>query len=323
MPALQFPGSPTHLDTYTDPNQAVWQYDSDNTVWDLITSTTRKVFSGVKAKTAANFDLTASYQDVPFDTIEFNVDNYYQTVNTKGIAPSTGFYRVLVSVFSDTQGTGASYSAAVYKNDTLKLGEINFGANQNVNFDETISLVEGDFINVKAKESTGLGALTTQSNFTMYRIGYAPGTGISNHSAFSGVRAIVTQNVNTTSTPTSITWGNTDFNANSNVLGDLYWYNSEATRLTPKTSGYYKVRSLVETTYAGSANSYTITLRKTNPQLVSTTLTTINMSPNDQIELDETIYLDADNYVDLLVSNSDNTGAILSTVYLELVREGV
>jgi len=205
MPALLFPGSPAHLDTYTDPNQAVWQYDSDNTVWDLITNTTRKVFSGVKGQTSAAFDLTATYQDVPFDTIEFNIDNYYQLVNTKGIAPTTGFYRVLVSVFSDTEGTGASYSAAVYKNDTQELAEINFGANQNVNFDETISLVEGDFINVKAKESTGLGSLTTDTNFTMYRLGFAPGTGISNHNAFSGVRAIVTQNVNTTSTPTAIT----------------------------------------------------------------------------------------------------------------------
>ena len=102
MAALLFPGSPAHLATYTDPSQAVWQYDSDNTVWDLITNTTRKVFSGVKAQTSAGFDLTASYVDVPFDTIEFNVDNYFQIVNTKGIAPSTGFYRILVSIFSDT-----------------------------------------------------------------------------------------------------------------------------------------------------------------------------------------------------------------------------
>ena len=99
MAALLFPGSPAHLATYTDPSQAVWQYDSDNTVWDLITNTTRKVFSGVKAQTSAGFDLTASYVDVPFDTIEFNVDNYFQIVNTKGIAPSTGFYRILVSIF--------------------------------------------------------------------------------------------------------------------------------------------------------------------------------------------------------------------------------
>jgi len=323
MPALLFPGSPAHLDTYTDPNQAVWQYDSDNTVWDLITNTTRKVFSGVKAQTSAAFDLTATYQDVPFDTIEFNIDNYYQLVNTKGIAPTTGFYRVLVSVFSDTEGTGASYSAAVYKNDTQELAEINFGANQNVNFDETISLVEGDFINVKAKESTGLGSLTTDTNFTMYRLGFAPGTGISNHNAFSGVRAIVTQNVNTTSTPTAITWGNTDFNANSNVLGDLYWYNAEATRLTPRSSGYYKIRSFIETTSAGSNNSYTITLQTTNPSNVSTTIDTVTMSPNDQVELDQTVYIEANHFVSLLVSNSDNTGGILSTTYLELVREGV
>mgnify|MGYP000294472426 FL=1 len=42
MTALQFPASPAHLGLYSDPNQAVWQYDSDSTVWDVITSTTRK-----------------------------------------------------------------------------------------------------------------------------------------------------------------------------------------------------------------------------------------------------------------------------------------
>ena len=47
------------------------------------------------------------------------------------------------------------------------------------------------------------------------------------------------------------------------------------------------------------------------------------MSANDFIELDELFYLLADDYLELMVSNSDNTGAILSTSYVELVREGV
>lgn len=323
MPALQFPASPAHLSTYNDPNQAVWQYDSDSTVWNLITSTTRKVFSGVKASLPANFDLTSTYQTVPFDTIEFNVDNYFQLTNDKGIAPSTGFYRILVSIFASSTGTGASYNAGVYKNDSELIDDINFGANQNVNLDVTLSLVEGDFISVKAKESTGLGVLNPETNFTMYRLGFAPGTGISNHSAFSGVKVINTQAVSTTSTPTAVTWGDVEFNANSNVLGDLYWYNNEATRLTPRTSGYYKVRSFIETGSAGSSNSYTITLQTTDPSNVDTVIDTITMSPNDQLELDQTLYIQSDHFMRLFVSNSDNTGTILPSIYLELVREGV
>ena len=125
MPALQFPASPAHLGLYTDPNQAVWQYDSDSTVWDVITSTTRKVFSGVKASTAAAFDLTATFTDVPFNTVEFNIDNYYSDNNVKSIAPTTGFYRVLVSLFSDSSGTGSSYTARIYKNTTIIVSTVN------------------------------------------------------------------------------------------------------------------------------------------------------------------------------------------------------
>jgi len=323
MPALQFPANPAHLGLYSDPNQAVWQYDSDSTVWDVITSTTRKVFSGVKASTAAAFDLTSTFSDIPFNTVEFNIDNYYSDNNIKSIAPTTGFYRVLVSLFSNSSGTGSSYTARIYKNTTILLGEIAFGANQNVNFDETISLVEGDFITVQCQETTGLGALTADSNFTMYRIGFAPGTGISNHNAFSGVRSIVTNAVSTTSTPTAIDFANVDFNANANVLGDLYWYNTEPARLTARASGYYKIRSLVETSSAGSKNSYTITLRQTTVGAVQSVISTSTMSANDQLELDQTVYIASDTFLELLVSNSDNTGAINPTVYLELVREGV
>ena len=78
MSTLIFPNTPTHLDTYVDPNQATWQYDSDGPYWNVITSTVRKAFSGVKLENTSAFNLTSGLEIIEFDTFEFNIDNYYQ-----------------------------------------------------------------------------------------------------------------------------------------------------------------------------------------------------------------------------------------------------
>lgn len=317
MATLIFPISPAHLDTYTDGNQAIWQYDSDGPYWNVITSTTRKNFSGVKANLIAGFDLTSSYQLVEFDDIKFEVDTYSTTPTGRFIAPTTGFYRISVIVFSTSVGSGSSYDINIRKNGS-NLNTTTIGPNQSTTYDQTLSLVAGDYIEVFAKEPNG-GALTLTSEFTMYRLGYAPGTGISNHNAFSGVRVIPSGAVNTTSSATAVTWSSADFNVNANVLGDLYWYNSVPNRVTVRNDGYYKFRCFVQAGTGGAANSYTINVRKNGTtSLVSTTL-----SANDFVELDEIFILLEDDYIELMISNSDNTGSILSTTYLELVREGV
>ena len=58
MSTLIFPNTPAHLDTYVDPNQATWQYGSDGPYWNVITSTVRKAFSGVKLENTSAFNLT-------------------------------------------------------------------------------------------------------------------------------------------------------------------------------------------------------------------------------------------------------------------------
>ena len=78
-------------------------------------------------------------------------------------------------------------------------------------------------------------------------IGFAPGTGISNHVAFSGVRGIFNSPAIVTNTPTAVTYNDVVFNANANVLGDLYWYNTEPERLTVRADGYFKVRAFIQT----------------------------------------------------------------------------
>ena len=321
MSTLIFPLSPTHLDKYTDPNNAIWQYDSDGPYWNVITSTTRKNFSGVKLENTSAFSLTDDIEIIEFDTFEFNIDNYYRGTPGRVIVPSTGFYRVFISIFTGSQGNGSSYTIEIKKNG-LVIETSTAGPNQNISYDQTLNLNEGDYVEVFGKESTGTGTVTANSNFVVYRVGFAPGTGISNHAAFSGARAILNASSNATSTPTAVSWNDVDFNANANVGGDLYWYNTEPNRLTVKADGYYKARCFVQTSSAGSLNSYTLTLRKTTSGSPSN-LTTINMSANDFIELDEIFELVADDIVELMLSNSDNTGAILDTSYLELVREGV
>jgi len=321
MSTLIFPNVPAHLDTYVDPNQATWQYDSDGPYWNVITSTVRKAFSGVKLENTSAFNLTSANEIIEFDTFQFNIDNYYQGTPGKVVVPTTGFYRVQISLFTGTEGSGSSYTILIKKNG-LDLETTTLGPNQNTQYDQTLSLNSGDYLEIFGSESTGTGSLLASSNFVVYRVGFAPGTGISNHVAFSGVRSTLNASANTTSVVTAVNWNNIDFNTNANVLGDLYWFNTEPSRLSIRANGFYKARAFVETSSAGSQNSYTIALRRTRG-VDTLTLTTITMSANDFIELDEIFELQEDDYLELMISNSDNTGAILSTSYLELVREGV
>jgi len=323
MSELIFPNNPNHLDTYTDPNQAIWQYDSDGPYWNVITSTTRKNFSGTKLKLSAGYDLTASYTIITFDTPEFNIDQYYRNVEGRLFASTTGYYRVNITLFTGTQGNGTSYAVQVRKNGSEILSTGFAGPNQAIAFDETLSLIAGDYIELLAKESTATGSFLDTSSFTMYRIGFSPGTGISNHNAFSGVRATLTDNFACTSTETAISFSGTEFNINANVVGGLYWASSVPDQISPATDGYFRLRSFVQTNSSGSNNSYTIKVDKTNILNVTTVITSTTLGPNDFADLDEVVFLETGDQIKLKVSNSGNIGQILNTSYLELIREGV
>lgn len=94
--ALNFPSSPTTGQTYTDDNYAVWRFDGVK--WDVITSTTKKLFSGAHVELGTNFSLTPTPTAisggvtaiVPFDT-----DNYFRVAYPSRIyVPTNGFYRI-------------------------------------------------------------------------------------------------------------------------------------------------------------------------------------------------------------------------------------
>lgn len=320
MAALNFPSTPTHLDTYTDPNQAVWQYDSDGTYWNVITSTTRKNFSGIKRYLSSSVFFNSSSEAIEWDSTEYEIDNYALGSETRIYIPTTGFYRVYVNLETNTAGEGSSYTFNLKLNNDI-LETISCGPNQSVNYDQTLELVAGDYLDIFGQETTSTGGITDASEFTVYRIGYAPGTGISNHSAFSGARVILNAALNTTSVESSVGWSDVDFNANANVLGDLYWYNSVDDRLTVRTSGYYKIRSFVQTGEDGSGGSYRVRIRKNGA--AGTYIDTVDLSPNDFADFDQVVYLAEDDFIELRVTNTDNVGNIKENSYLELVREGV
>lgn len=85
-------------------------------------------------------------------------------------------------------------------------------------------------------------------------------------------------------------------------------------------TGYYQIKSFITTGSEGSVNSYTITLRKNNTtNIVSSVL----LGPNDNANMDEIFFFNANDYIELFASNSGSVGSILSPVYLELIRVGV
>ena len=107
MAALTFPTAPAHLDTYTDPNQAVWQYDSDGPFWNVITSTTRKMFSGAKIELTGTSTISSTDNVLGFSSVIHNVDAYYNADNIGRLTvPTTGFFRVQVVLFTGSQGNG-------------------------------------------------------------------------------------------------------------------------------------------------------------------------------------------------------------------------
>jgi hypothetical protein len=316
---LDFPSSPNTNDTYTDDNSAVWQYDGVK--WNVITGVTKTAFSGVKAVLDADFTLTATSTAIPFDTEEFDTESYFTlTSDTRFTISRNGFYRINAHITPGTAGSGSSYTIKIKKNGTTDLATVSAAPNQEVIFDETIELAQNDYIEVFADESTASGTIESDTTFfELYRTGLALASEISHWESFSGVRANLDSAVATNTTSTALSWDSVDFNQNADVLGTNYWAAGTPTRITVKVTGYYRTYSFIATNSQGSDSSYTIILKKNG----STNLETATLNASNEAQLDEIYYLTANDYLELFVDNSDNTGQILDTAYLEVVRLGV
>lgn len=316
---LNFPSSPTALQTYTDDNGTVWEYDG--TKWGVITSTSKKLFSGAKVRLTTVASLTSTPTALDFDVEDFDIGNYYDfNQASKFTISQTGYYKIAGTFYTGSSGSGESYSFLLKKNGNTILTTQTSSANQSANYDDTIFLNTNDYLEIFVSESTSTGTLLIGSYVEVQRLGFSAGSTINLADIFSGVRTIVNSDINLTSTATAVSWSSTSFNENADTFGNVYWAAGTPTRITIKTTGYYNIRSFLTTSSSGAVNSYVITLRKNNTTNI---VSSVNLGPNDSANIDELFSFVANDYIELFVSNTGATGSILSSVYLELIRVGV
>lgn len=311
--ALNFPSSPTNGQLYTDPNAVIWRFDGVK--WNVERGTAYKAFSGAKVSLGTNYSLTATSTAVSFDTVSINIDEYYSVGTPTRISVSqSAFYRVNFSIYTST--IGASYNLVLKKNSSDILSSVTISPNQSTNFDEIIELVADDYLEVYASEVSGVGELTTLSFFEITRIGYSLGTAVSAATIFSGVRGILTSTYSVISTPTAVSWDDTEFNQNSDASGATYWTVGLPTRFTIGVGGYYRLKGFIGISTAGT---YTFTLRKNG----GTTLATTIIDAFQTTQIDELYQFDSGDFVELVVNDTNSSGTLSTGTYLELIRIGV
>ena len=316
--ALNFPSAPQVDDTYTDQNGRLWLYDGVK--WEVSRGSSNKLFSGAKARLDTFYSLTSTPTALDYDSEEFDIDNYFTLTQASRLTVSRdGYYRISGTLFTGSLGTGSSYTFSLVKNGTITLQTVTVAANQAANYDAIIQLSGTDYVQVFVSEADSIGTLLAGSYVEITRVGLTAGTAIGSANAFSGVRARLTSPYTMASTPLSIVWNAYDYDTNANEQGETYWNAATPTRLVIKKTGYYNVKSFIYTSTDGAANSYVITLRKN----AGTTLATINLSANDFASIDEIMYLQQNDYLQILAYNTGSVGQITTDTYLEITRLGV
>ena len=318
--ALNFPSSPINGQTYTDGNGVIWEYNSTKTVWVVKRYDELKEFSGAKLELSTAESLSLTSTAITWDTANFDTGNYFDSINNPSrlTITRTGYYRINILLITGAQGNGASYTFTVKQNSSTILTTDTAGPNQGVHYDEIHLLFSGDYIEIFADESGAVGTVLTTSYFELERVGYSLGSAFSARNAFSGVKLLLTTAENTTVTPTAITWDSTEFNINADVNGSVYWNVSSSDKVTIYTTGYYRIKSVIETNSSGADNSYTVALKLDGTNIESSTL-----SPNENLTLDETYNFTSGSYLQMYVDNSGSVGQITTDSYLELIRVGV
>ena len=129
---------------------------------------------------------------------------------------------------------------------------------------------------------------------------------------FSGVRAGLTSDFAVTSTVTSVSWDDIQYD-----VGD-YYVSETPTRLIFRTTGFFRINFSALTSSSGS--SYTVIVKKNGTVTLSSTVITINQ----YINYDEILELNAGDYIELCVSEPLSVGELLaSSTYVEITRLGL
>lgn len=314
MPLI-FPTNPSNGDTYTDDNSAVWQFDGVK--WNVVTGTTKKLFNGVSVGITTDYALTATLYPVTWDQEDFDTGFYYSAGDpTKITIQQEGYYNLDCNIFTSTAGAG--FDVRVVKNGSTTIAQTELGSNQSGELNSTVYFSKNDYIQLQASESSAAGSLTTSTSLEVILLGLAMGTGVSNYSAFSGAKAVLDTNYATTSTLTAVDWDDTAFNVNANAEALTYWTVGDPSKLTVKVNGYYNIRSFLQ--MGSEGGPYDIQLKKNGTAVLSTSS---GLSPNDTAKIDETYYLSANDYVQIMISDALAAGSLSSLSYFEITRKGV
>jgi hypothetical protein len=317
--ALNFPSSPIGGQQYTDDNGIVWQYSSAKGVWNVYRDDALKEFSGAKILLDTNEALTSILTAVTFDSEDFDIGGYFSiSFPTRLTISRPGFYRLNLLIIAGALGSGASYTFAVKKNGSTTLTTTTAGANQSISYDEIVELVTGDYVELYASESEGVGEIELDSFFEIQNIGDEIGSAQSTATKFSGLKLNLTSIESLTSLLSPITWDSTEFNTNADINGNVYWTAISSSRATIYTTGYYRVKAFFEAGSLGSVDSYTIDLRFNNTSSASSSL-----SPNDTLDFDDVYNFISGSYIEFLASESGGVGEITTNTFFELIRLGV
>ncbi len=317
---LSFPANPINGDQYTDDNGKVWQFDGVK--WNIATTESSKQFSGVKVSLSTQAFLSNTLSTVEFDVEDYDTSNFFDSGTPSTIIiPQTGYYRINLLVLTSQEGSGASYTVQLRRN-AGNLFTSTMSAFQSGTYNEILLLNGGDEIKLYASEEESVGSILEDSFLIVELVGYSFGSSLRPGFEFSGVKMELQSDVNTTSTPTAITWSTNDvvFNVNASAAGNVYWQDSSPTRFTIATGGYYRIRSFLLTGIDGSADSYTIVLRLNG----ATVLETVSLGANESAAVDETYNLSSNDYIEIVVSNSESLGLIqAASTFFEIIRLGV
>lgn len=317
--AINFPSSPTNGQSFTDGNSLIWKYNGFAWIPNIGSGT--RLFIGAKVKLTSSEALTATSTAINWDEELYDSGNLYSAVNaSRLVAIDTGYYRINAKIFTGTAGSGNSYTLVIKKNGSTSLYTVTAGANQGVVLDEVVYLAKNEYIELYASESSASGTLTDLTIIEFTQAGVAAGSSVFNNAnAFSGAKIKLTSAENLTATNTAITWDTTEYNLNADSTGNVYWESANSANAKVYTNGYYRIQAYVQTGTSGSANSYTINLRKN----ASVTLETVKLSPSDIMQYDETLLLNTGDVIQIQAAESGASGTITTNSYLLITRTGV
>lgn len=317
---LSFPASPAEGQQYNDTNGKVWEFDGVK--WNIATTSFLKTFYGARLSYTGDVFLTSTLSPIPWETTQFDTANFFNNANPTVVTiPRTGYYRINLTVETGQEGFGQAYTIQLKRNTQVILEE-KMAAFQSGTYEQTLLLNVGDTLQFLATEVDGVGVLQPGTILELELKGYTFGGSILPGFAFSGVKSVLNSNVATTVTPTAISWVANDiiFNVNADAIGNTYWNETEPTKFTIYVSGYYRVKAYFNTGTDGSADSYTVALRVDG----TTTLESITLGAEETVELDSTYFLGEGEYLEIVISNTENIGTILAANSLfEISRLGV